>query len=63
MTDQQSEHSLGDGVYVRVTRLGDVCLRQRRLACDSAIYLEPAVLAEFERWLKHLRKARRESAK
>lgn len=60
VSDQQSEHYLGDGLYVRVDLWGAVCLRAPRAEGDHVVCLEPPVLAEFERWLKHLRKARHE---
>lgn len=57
-TDEQtpSEHYLGDGLYARVDPYGAIWLRAPKYGGDHVVCLEPEVLSEFERWVKHLRK-------
>lgn len=54
---QPAEYYLGDGRYSRVDAMGAIWLRAPREDGDHVVCLEPDVLAEFERWVKHLRKA------
>lgn len=53
---------LGDGAYVRV-EAGMVCLYTTNgIRRTNEIFLEPAVLQNFEEWLKKIRAARQKPA-
>lgn len=49
---------LGDGCYANIEN-GMVKLTTSNGICDTnTVFMEPGVLASFERWLKEMRKAR-----
>jgi hypothetical protein len=52
---EDRETYLGDGLFVSLDRFGTVWLRAPRDGGDHLVAMEPAVLAEFEAWLRRLR--------
>lgn len=54
------EHYLGDGLYASFDGW-QFCLRAPGDAGDQMVFLEPAVLHEFQRYVKHIQKAQVEA--